>query len=78
MYASYFLCLRLTFVDCSTLVTDGVDIVGNWGLGCIIDIGWRALLLLVYIGTLELAGTPVFIGVTVALDFLPFIVRSEI
>ena len=49
----------MTFVDCSTLVTDGVDIVGNWGLGCIIDIGWRALLLLVYIGTLKLTGAAV-------------------
>ena len=42
-----FMCLRLTIVDCSTLGTDGVDIVGNWGFGCFIDIVWRVLFLLV-------------------------------
>ena len=36
------------------------------------------VLLLVYIGTLELSGTPVVIGVDVALDVLICIARSVI
>ena len=50
-----FLCLRLTIVDCYNLGTDGVDIVGNWVFGCVIDLVCRVLLLLVYSGTLKIA-----------------------
>ena len=56
-----------------------MDNVGNWVFGCVIDIVYRAfLLLLVYSGTLEFADMPVVIGVDLALDILLCIARSVI
>ena len=34
----FFLILCLATVDCSTLVTNGVDIVDNYWVGCVIDL----------------------------------------
>ena len=72
--------LRLAFVDCSTLVTDGVDNVGNWGFGCVIDLCrvLLLLLLLVYSGTLDLSGLYVVVVGIVAIYFLWCIARSVI
>ena len=72
------MCLRLAIVDCSTLGTDGVDIVGNWGFGCVIDLAWRVLLLLVYSCTLKLSGLRVVVAGVAAIDVLCFIARSVI
>ena len=52
-----FLCLHLTIVYCSIIITDGVDIELIWGFGCVIDLVWCALLLMVYSVTLELVGS---------------------
>ena len=73
-----FMCLRLTFVDYSTLGTDGVDIVVNWVFGCVIDLVWRVLLLLVYSGTLEIVGSHVVVAGVAAIDVLCSIARSVI
>ena len=71
-----FLCLRLTFVDCSNLGTDGVDILGNWGFGCVIDLVWHVLLFLVYSVTPELVGLHVVVAGVSPIYFLCSIARS--
>ena len=55
-----------------------MDIVGNWGFGCVIDIVWCVLLLLVYIGTLKLFGSHVVVAGVAAIDVLCSIARSVI
>ena len=62
-------CLWFVFVDWSTLRNDGVDNWGTWGFGGVIDLICRVLLL-VYSGTLELAGAPVVVVGAVELDVL--------
>ena len=52
----FFLISCLAIVDCSTLVTIGVDTVENCWVGCFIDLVWRDLLLVLVIVTLEIAG----------------------
>ena len=73
-----FLCLRLTFIDCSALGTDGVDIVRNWVFGCVVDIVLLVLLLLVYSSTLELVGLHVVVECLATIDVLCSIARSVI
>ena len=81
-----FMCLRLTFVESYTLGTAGVDIVGNWGFGYVIDLVWRVLLLLllllllflVYSGTLKLVGSHVVVEGVAAIYVLSCIARSVI
>ena len=72
------MCLRLDFVDCYTLGTDGVENVGNWGFGCVIDLVCCAVLLLVYSSTLEIAGPPVVVVGIFAICVLCCIARSVI
>ena len=65
----FVLCLCLAFAGCSTLGTEGVENVGNWVFGCVVDLICRVLLMLVYSGTLELAGLHVVVVGVVAVDF---------
>ena len=62
-------CLWVVFVDWSTLVTHGVDNWGAWGFGGIIYI-FCCVLLMVYSGTLELAGASVVVVGYVSLALL--------
>ena len=71
------LCLRFVFVEYSTLGTDGLDNWGTWWFGCVIDFVCRVLLL-VYSGTLKLAGAPVVVLSVVAIDVFSFNARSFI
>ena len=58
------LCLCLAVVDCSTLGTAGVSIVGICCMGCVIDLVWRVLLLLVFSSTIDFSGSDfVVVGV---------------
>ena len=63
------MCLWFVFVDRLTLGTDGVDNWGTRGFGGFIDLVC-SVLLLVYSGTLELAGAPIVVVGAVALDVL--------
>ena len=56
-----FMFLCLATVDCSTLGTTGVDMFDNCLVGCVIDIVWNELLLLMFSTTLELAGLNVVV-----------------
>ena len=71
------LCLRFVFVDCSTLGTDGVDNWGTWEFVCVLDLVCRVFLL-VYRGTLDLAGAHIVGVVFVATDFVCCNARSVI
>ena len=74
----FFLCLCLTIINCSTLVTAGVDSVGNCYVGCVIYLVWRVLLLLVFSVTLNLAGSnSVVVGVA-EIDAFCWIAHSVI
>ena len=68
-------CLWFVFVDSSTLGTDGADNWVTWGFGGVIEIVCR-LLLLVYSGTLELAGASVVVVGADALSVLCCNARS--
>ena len=73
-----FLFLCLAVVDCSALGTAAMDIVGNCFVVCVIDIVLRVLLLLVFIGTLNLVGSNVVVVGVTAIDVLWWIARSVI
>ena len=72
------LCLRLDFVECSTLGTYGVDKVVNCGFVCVIYPVFRMLLLLLYCITLELAGSHIVVVSVVAIYVLCCIAHSVI
>ena len=72
------LCLSLAFIDCSSLGTAGVENVGNWVFGCVIDHVCRVLLLLVYSGTLDLDGLLVFVEGVVAIGVFCCTTRSVV
>ena len=56
-----------------------MDNVGNWVFGCVIDIVYRAfLLLLVYSGTLEIFGLHVVVVGVIAIAVLCYTARSVI
>ena len=75
--SSLVLCLRFVFVDCYTLGTDGVDNLGTWGFGFVIDLVC-CVLLLVYSVTLKLAGAYVVVVGVVAIDIFCCNARSII
>ena len=74
----FFLFLCLVIVDCSTLGTAGMDIVGICLVGFFIDLVWHVLLLLILRGTLYLAGSRVVVVGVYAIDVLWCIARSMI
>ena len=70
-------CLCFVVLEWSTLRSDGIDNWGIWEIFGVMDLVCRVSLL-VYSGTLEIDGTPVFIGVDAVLDILLCIARSII
>ena len=62
--------LCLAIVDCSTLITTGVDTVKMFWVGCVIDLVCHGLLVLLFSGTLEISGSDaVVVGVAAMASF---------